>query len=191
MRYKTTIHGRRTRARNRLLTAALIILAIWGACPSRAAAAPEAAAGPVPATDKLHAVSDRIVFDSAQSCAELTGHVKVTQGQTVITADQLKIFYKKDAADAGQPAGDNAIDRLEATGNVRIALDGGVASSEKAVYLARTKTLTLSGDSAKFVRGDNAITGSVITVNRESGTVTFESSDEQPVEAVIFSGDTL
>ena len=139
----------------------------------------------------LHTESERVVFDSAHSFAELIGSVKITQGSTVITADNVKIFTKSTHGDAEHTSAAKSIERLVANGNVKIELDNGVATSEKATYNAETKIIVLSGSGTKFVSGDNTISGSVIIVNRDTGKVTFESSSVQPVEAVIFSNGKL
>lgn len=148
-----------------------------------------------PELENLHAISDKMIFDSAEHYAELIGNVKVTQGKTVITSDTLRIYYrKKSQANAPEMPGDDTIEKIIATGNVRIELETGVAISDKAVYHSDRKILVLTGlsdSSAKFVRGDNTISGSKITVNRENGQVTFESSSEKPVEAFIFSDEKL
>jgi lipopolysaccharide transport protein LptA len=124
-------------------------------------------------------------WDPAESLFELTDNVKIVQGSTVITAENAKIFFIKNAS-AEQKLNSESVEKFLATGNVRIELENGVATSEKAVYFTETKILTLSGTPAKFVSGDNTITGRTITVDRETGKVTFEGA-----EAVIFSKDKL
>ncbi|MBW2369417.1 MAG: hypothetical protein JRH15_16225 [Deltaproteobacteria bacterium] len=74
---------------------------------------------------------------------------------------------------------------------MRIELESGTAFSDQASYLADQKMIILSGTHAKFVSGENTISGSKIIINRETGRVTFESTDKQPVEAVIFSNEPL
>lgn len=139
----------------------------------------------------LHATADKVIFDSAEHYAEMFGNVKVTQGQTVITSNTLKIhYYKKHQTKPNQLPGDDTVEKIAAKGNVRIELDSGIALSDEAVYHTKTKELILTGN-AKLIRGENTISGSKITINRENGRVTVESSDKKPVEALIFSNEKL
>lgn len=141
--------------------------------------------------EDLHATADKVIFDSAEHYAEMFGNVKVTQGQTVITSNILKIHYhKKHQIKPNQLPGDDTVDKIAAKGNVRIELDSGIALSDEAVYHTKTKELILTGN-AKLIRGENTISGSKITINRENGRVTVESSDKKPVEAFIFSNEKL
>ncbi|MBI5895341.1 MAG: hypothetical protein HZB24_04795, partial [Desulfobacterales bacterium] len=76
--------------------------------------------------------ADRLVSDTTQRTAEFIGNVKVVQGTTTITADQLKLAYKGDNPNpAPAQASADSIDTIEATGHVRIALDNRVAVGEK------------------------------------------------------------
>jgi len=130
--------------------------------------------------------ADKVSWDPAESLVVLNGNVKIVQGETVIVADNAQIFSIKSAA-AEQTLKAESVEKFVANGNVRIEIELGVATSERAVYLTETKRLVLSGAPAKFVHvsGDKTITGRTITVDRETGKVTFEGD----VEAVIFSED--
>ena len=43
----------------------------------------------------IHITSDRLISNNKAGYAEFIGHVKAIQGDTVITSDKLKIFFKK------------------------------------------------------------------------------------------------
>ena len=122
---------------------------------------------------------------------ELIGNAAINQESTAISADHIKVWTdNKERNDNAEPGlNRDSIKKLEANGNVRIVLDNGVATSEKAVYDAETKRFIISGTGTKFISGKNPITAPVITMNRENGKVTFEGTNHQPVEAVIFPDD--
>ena len=44
---------------------------------------------------KIHIKSDKLISDSEAMYAEFIGNVRAVQGTNVLTADRLKIFYKK------------------------------------------------------------------------------------------------
>lgn len=170
----------------------LLFLVTWLISCAMVVAADEPA-GPSVKNDieDLHAVSDKVIFDSEEHWAELIGNVKITQGETVITANTLKIYYHNNKQKKpNQPPGDDAVDKITAKGNVRIELDSGIALSDEAVYHTDTKELILTSN-AKLIRGENEISGSKITINRKNGRVTVESSDSKPVEAFIFSNEKI
>ena len=172
----------------RILFALAVILFLH--CAFTVNAAPEDAAATDVEINGLHIKADRIAINSTHSFTELIGNVKITQGSTAITADNVKIFTKSTHADNEEGATaksiDKSIERLVANGNVRIELDNGVATSEKADYNAETKIIVLSGSGTKFTSGDNTITGRTITVDRRTGDVTVEDA-----EADIFSEEQL
>lgn len=176
--------------------------------PSAGPAAPEvispvkqSGAGPVQATaekpekpvsDRIAMESDKAVINRAERIIELEGNVKVSQGETVITCNLIRLLLKEGAKlDAPQKTDENAIEKIVAKGNVVFKLDIGTAYSDQAEYAAATKLLVLTGKEPRFISGENTITGSKITVNRESGMVTFEGGGKSRVEAVIYSKEKL
>jgi lipopolysaccharide transport protein LptA len=133
--------------------------------------------------------ADDAVLDFKKSLLVLTGNVKIVQGKTMIIADKVQMFFIGNAS-TEQTLKADSVKKLEANGNVRIEFEMGVATSESALYSPETKILVLSGTPAKFVGGEDTITGTItgskITVNRETGTISVKKS-----EAVIFPEDDL
>ena len=84
------------------MTLWLVLLAL-----TAAAEQPQATpAGQTPA-EKIHVVADRLVAEPDSNTAEFIGNVKVTQGDTEIISDRLKIFYQSggDKSDSQGDAG--------------------------------------------------------------------------------------
>ena len=139
---------------------------------------------------KIHITADKLISDSNADYAEFIGNVRATQEDTVITADKLKIFFKKIPHDKKKPAvGEEAINEIVASGNVKIKFDNRVAVTRQAVYNTETGVLVLSGNNSRIVSGNNSISGEKITIYRTTGRINVESSDEKRVEAVFYSGE--
>jgi lipopolysaccharide transport protein LptA len=144
-----------------------------------------------PAAEKIAIASDRATINRADRTIKLVGHVQVHQGDTLITSDSLTLFLKEGAKiDTPGAGSENAIERIIADGNVIFKLDIGTAYSDHAEYVTQTRLLVLTGKTPKFVSRDNTITGSRITVNRDTGMVTFDGGKGR-VEAIIYSKDRL
>jgi lipopolysaccharide export system protein LptA len=106
----------------------------------------------------------------------------------VITSDRLKIFYSEKLAKSKNPsAGEGAIDRIVATGNVKISFDNRVATAQEVVYNTESKVVVLSGPHSKITSGTDSITGEKISYNRVDGRITVESGRNSRVEAVFHS----
>jgi lipopolysaccharide export system protein LptA len=151
-----------------------------------AGAGPDPAGEAVKKASPIHITSDLLVSDSRNNSAEFSGNVKVVQDQTTITADRLVLVYNKDASAEGA-SGADSIDRVEATGHVRIEMDGRVAESERAVYRTDSRTLVLSGQGSKVISGKDVIESSKITFYRDTGNVKMEGDKENQVKAIIRS----
>jgi len=63
-----------------------------------------------PDAGNIHTVSDKMIVDGNRRMAELIGNVKVSQGGTIINADQIKIFYREGTYSQNSlPANDESI----------------------------------------------------------------------------------
>jgi lipopolysaccharide export system protein LptA len=136
--------------------------------------------------EPIRITSDKLVTDNAKRSALFSGHVKAVQGDTVITADQLTIFFKSGGS-ASSKISNNNIERLLAEGQVRIEFDNKVAVSNQAVYIVAERKLILSGPGSKVISGQDEISGSKITFFRDDGRVMLESDGRNRVNAIIHS----
>lgn len=139
--------------------------------------------------NKIHITAERLISDSANNNAEFVGNVRAHQGNTVITADSLKLFFggeskTKDASPA------QSLEKLVATGNVEIKFDNRLAVAQQAVYITAQRVLTLTGPEAMVTSGDNTISGETITFYRDSGRFTVEGGTDGRVKAVILPEDS-
>ena len=137
----------------------------------------------------IHITSDKLISESKAGYAEFIGHVKATQGDTVITSDRLKIFFKKNIANKGPlSVSEESIHKIVAKGNVEIKFDNRVATAQEAVYNTETMVLVLSGNNSKVIGENDSISGEKITFYRIDGRIDVESGNNKRVEAVFYSG---
>lgn len=137
----------------------------------------------------IHITSDKLISDNNAGYAEFIGNVKATQGDTVITSDRLKIFYKKNIAKQGPLSiGEESVHKIIAIGNVEIKFDNRVATAHQAVYNTETMVLVLSGNNSKIISENDSISGEKITLYRTDGRINVESGNKKRVEAVFYSG---
>jgi lipopolysaccharide export system protein LptA len=135
-------------------------------------------------TERIQVRADRLVADQGSQYAEFSGNVRASQGNTVITCDQLRIHYAADAVEDSGETGD-PIEKIVAEGNVTIQFDDKVAQTDQATYTTRDRVLVLSGETSRVTSGKDAISGSKIVVDRISQRIRVESG-EKPVEAVFY-----
>ena len=137
----------------------------------------------------IHVTSDKLISYNKAGYAEFIGNVTATQKDTVITADRLKVIFRKNIADKGPLAvNEGTIHEIIAKGNVKIKFDNRVAVTQQAVYNTATMVLVLTGVGSKITSGKDSISGEKITFYRADGRVNVESGNKKRVEAVFYSG---
>jgi len=119
--------------------------------------------------------SNELSSDSKSRTATFSGKVVARQGDLTIYSDKLVVHYKEEGGD---------LDKVVATGNVRIVQGDRLATAREAVYLSVEQKIVLTGD-PKVIQGENTVTGKVITyfVDEERSIVT--GGPDTRVEAVI------
>jgi lipopolysaccharide export system protein LptA len=158
-----------------------------GSCLT-AADSPQAKAAE-PEAKKIQITAERLISDTTNNTAEFIGNVRASQGNTLITADNLKVFFAgKSGPDEASPA--QSLEKLVAAGNVEIKFDNRLAVARQAVYITAQRVLILTGPGASVTSGDNIITGETITFYREDGRFTVEGGSNGRVTAVIVPEET-
>lgn len=136
----------------------------------------------------VYITADKLIADSEAKCAEFIGNVRAVQEDTVITADRLKIFYKKiEDNNKNLTSDEGSIEKIISSGNVKINFDDKVAVAEHAVYTSATGILVLTGPHSKVTSGTNFVSGEKITLYRAEDRMTVESGNKKRVEAVFYS----
>lgn len=96
--------------------------------------------------------SEQLTYDYKRSLAVFETDVVVVDPQVRIASDTLTVLFD----------GTNQIKSVTALGNVRIQSDGKRATCRKAIYIAATGEVLLTGD-AKLMRGTDSVMGEQIT----------------------------
>ena len=170
-----------------LATAMLLVLA---GLPAALQAQQRPLASPLNSREPIQITADTMEADNRDRTFAFRGNVKVVQGQTVITSERLKVWYRGGEEAPATAAGETGrIQDIEAEGNVEILFDGRTATSDKARYSAEDETLTLLGDQATIIDGPNTISGAKITLYRAQDRITVEGGSKKRVEAFFFPDD--
>lgn len=112
----------------------------------------------------IEIAADALELDQDAGVAVASGNVTAVQGDVTLTADRLAVAYTPAAG-----AGPDVIRRLDATGNVTVALPGQTARGDAGSYDVDSGIITLTG-SVVLTRGDNVVRGETLVLNLNTGT---------------------
>jgi lipopolysaccharide export system protein LptA len=117
----------------------------------------------------IEITADLLEVEQRDRIATFTGNVDAVQGDLVLSADKLRVFYTgNDQAGGAAPGATGSIRRIEADGNVFITSPQETAQGESGVYDVAGDLLTLDG-SVVLTRGDNVIRGQQLEIDLASG----------------------
>jgi lipopolysaccharide export system protein LptA len=116
----------------------------------------------------IEITADSLEVLQNQKIATFTGNVDAVQGDMVLSADQLRVYYGDTDGAAPGPAGTGSIRRIEADGNVFLSSPRETAQGEAGVYDVAANQLTLDG-AVILTQGDNVIRGQRLEVDLASG----------------------
>lgn len=139
--------------------------------------------------DKIHITADRLVASQNNQMVTFTGKVKAIRGKMAIDSDSLNVFYTDPKQASDKKAGRDRIDRIVASGNVKIEMEGKTAVCDQAVYQTATQSLTLTGENTRIQSGINYITGNTVTIYQETGQIIVDGNDTKRVNAVFQPDD--
>ncbi len=141
------------------------------------------------ANQKMHINADEVIVNLDSGETRFVGNVKISQGQTTVTAERMNVYYRKTEGGIKNLDYKASIYKIVAGGNVRINYDNLVALTDKAVYTVDSQVLTLSGTDSKIISGANSITGPKFVMSMEKGSLVIEGNGQQQVRALIFPGE--
>lgn len=115
--------------------------------------------------EPIHIRSEDLEFFYGKNRIEYRGNVVVTQGDMTLRSDFLTVFYDDQASVPRSPktSPPQRIKRIVAEGNVEITSGERLATSRKAVFNEKKRTVTLQGN-AILREGTNQVAGDVIEV---------------------------
>jgi lipopolysaccharide export system protein LptA len=192
------------------LALAIMMLAAW---LGPAAGAVQGAPPPGKPAEEfpLHIIASKLEADQNAGIATFTGKVKATYGESILYADQLRVYFipkpagartngAKGAAAgtapraaAGEAAGaspldelgGDQIDRIVATGQVRYVQEDRVATGQEATYYKNRDEVVLVGNPQVWQK-ENNLKGERIIFNLKDNTMRAESSPQKRVEANLY-----
>jgi lipopolysaccharide export system protein LptA len=139
------------------------VLLLWAPADPRAQIAPHDSSLPIEIT------ADRLDVVQPERVATFSGNVDAVQGDMVLSADQLRVYYNGNAPGAGPTTvGGGSIERIEAEGNVFLSSPRQTAQGKTGVYDVAKDQLTLEG-SVVLTQGDDVIRGDRLEVDLASG----------------------
>lgn len=131
--------------------------------------------------------------------ATFIGNVKMTQGDTIVQAKTLIVYYEDSSAPSAPPApgakagpaiagpggSQQKIKRMEAKGNVIITQKEQTASGDSGLFDVKANTVTLIGN-VVVTQGQNVLNGERMVVNLDTGVTRVESSGKAPVRGLVY-----
>jgi lipopolysaccharide export system protein LptA len=116
----------------------------------------------------IEITADQLEVAQQERVATFTGNVDAVQGELVLSADQLRVFYYGDGQDE-RPAGTSgSIRRIEAEGNVFLSSPRETAQGKVGVYDVASNQLTLEG-AVVLTQDDNVVRGERLEMDLVSG----------------------
>lgn len=130
--------------------------------------------------------ADSLEIDDQKQIVIFTGNVNAREKGFVINCQKMVLYYKNQSAQPVSETSQFNIDRIVATGNVKITRpNGGLATAEKAIYYRNDEKVVLTGQ-PKVKQGNNFIEGSKITLFLKENRSVVEGSKNNKVRAVYF-----
>ncbi len=149
----------------------------------------------------LHITAARLEADQKERVIVFSGQVKATYGDSILYAEQLRVYYEqsppgpKSATTApaqekkeDSPLGDLAggkIDRIVASGGVRVVQEDKVATGREGTYYRARDEIVLVGNPQLWSK-ENTLKGERIIFNLKDNRVMVESSAQKRVEAHLY-----
>ncbi len=132
--------------------------------------------------------SETLEIDNKNQRIIFTGNVDARRSTFTIQCQKMHLYYLGDEAGKTVGAEDIRVDRVVATGNVKITrFDGGEAMADEAVYYQKDDKVILTGNPV-VKQGEDFVEGSRITFYIGEKRSIVESLGDERVRAVIFPG---
>jgi len=114
--------------------------------------------------------ADRLEVRDAEKLAIYSGHVRVLQGDALLEAPVLRVYYTKEAKQDSTggvtqgPIAGSQVSRLEAGPGVTVRSGDQVATADQAVFEMATDLVTMTGN-VLLTQGENVVRGERLVVN--------------------------
>lgn len=163
--------------RRQLPRAAALALALLAAAPAVAPRAQEAGGlGTHDTSQPIEIVADQLTVEQAAGRAVFLGNVLAEQGEMLLRADRLVVYY---ALGDGGATPDQAIRRIEVEGNVTIASTAESAVGDAGFYDVVGGRIELTGN-VVLTREANVIRGDRLEIDVERQVATMTAAPDKP-----------
>lgn len=112
--------------------------------------------------DPIQIEADKLEVRDAEKVAVYSGNVRVRQGDTILEAPELRVFYVGQAAPNG--AAGSSVTRIEAGPGVSVRSGDQTATGDRAVLDMAKDLVTLEGN-VILTQGTNVVRGDRVVVN--------------------------
>ncbi len=130
--------------------------------------------------------SKTLEADDKKKQIVFSGDVEAKRDDFTVLCRKLVVFYENKADKKKSGEVSSQIDRIVATGAVKIVrAEGGTATGEKAVFYQKDEKLVLTGKPV-VKQGEDFVEGDVITLFLREDRSVVESEGSKKVKAVIF-----
>jgi lipopolysaccharide export system protein LptA len=137
----------------------------------------------------IEITADSLEVRQQEQLATFRGQVDAVQGDLVLRADLLRVYYQT-GADAGDQG---AVRRIEAEGNVHVSSPQETAQGEAGSYDVARGLVTLQG-AVVLTRDSNVVRGQRLEIDLASGVARMDAPAgaprEERVRAVFVPGQT-
>ena len=148
------------------------VLIVCGAASAYAASNPLGGQGKYNTDKPIEITADALDVFQEEHRAVFSGHVVAIQGDVRLKSDKMNVFYKQQdeaAPKAKNTAGEQeAIDKIEVSGNVFLSTPQETASGEIGVYDVAGKQIHLNNQ-VVLTREKNVLKGDHLTYNIATG----------------------
>jgi lipopolysaccharide export system protein LptA len=129
--------------------------------------------------------SQSLELDNSKRTVTFTGRVDARRDDMTINCEKMLVYYIDQSANKESAKTNVRIDKIVATGNVKISRpDGTLAMAEKAVYYESDEKVVLTGRPV-VKQGNDFVEGSRITLYLKEKRSIVEGSEEEKVRAVL------
>ncbi len=116
------------------------------------------------ASQAIEITADTLEVRQSENVAVFEGSVNAVQGELVLNADILTVYYRE--SEGGQ--GNLGVSRIDAEGNVVISSPDETAQGQRGTYDVEGGRIDLAGG-VILSRGNNIVQGETLTMDLESG----------------------
>ncbi|WP_417688249.1 lipopolysaccharide transport periplasmic protein LptA [Roseibium sp.] len=125
--------------------------------------------------------ASELQVEDRTNSATFVGDVVVSQGDTRLKTQRLRVYYDGSAAGSTQ----QKISRLEASGRVLISAKDQTATGDQASFDMKQEVMVMTGKEVVLSQGPNVVVGNRLTVNLKTGKADLQAQSSGRVKVLI------